>query len=69
MRCDSCLRRDQCGIRQKAVCKELDFSDYVVDLQEHGHWEAYYVCSVCGETVRKIGRECPFCHAVMDGKE
>lgn len=33
---------------------------------KHAHWEAYYVCSKCGETVRTLKRECPFCQAIMD---
>jgi len=36
---------------------------------KHGHWEAYYVCSRCGETVRIAMKECPFCHARMDGMD
>lgn len=33
---------------------------------KHAHWEAYYVCSKCGESVRILKRECPFCQAIMD---
>lgn len=34
--------------------------------QKHAHWECHYECSNCGEMVRQIQRECPFCHAIMD---
>lgn len=34
--------------------------------QKHAHWECFYQCSNCGEMVRVIQRECPFCHAIMN---
>ena len=35
----------------------------------NAHWEAYYVCSNCGERSRTVKPECPFCHAKMNGKD
>lgn len=40
----------------------------VKDERKHAHWEAHYICSNCGEHVRTVVAECPFCHARMDGK-
>ena len=28
-------------------------------------WDAYYVCSNCGETSKTAQAECPFCKALM----
>lgn len=36
---------------------------------QHAHWEAYYVCSNCGEHSSTVVAECPRCHARMDGKD
>lgn len=54
------------GIRGLKRC-EACYGTGVIGEKRHGFWEAYYVCSCCGETVRKVVAECPFCHARMDG--
>lgn len=40
----------------------------VDESKKPAHWEAHYVCSRCGESVRTIKKECPFCHARMNGE-
>lgn len=39
------------------------------DDRPHAHWEAYYVCSNCGEHSSTVVAECPWCHARMDGED
>ena len=36
---------------------------------KQGHWETYYVCSVCGEHSSFKDERCLFCHSVMDNPE
>lgn len=38
----------------------------VHDKRKHAHWNAHYECSNCGESVRTLQIECPFCHSIMD---
>jgi rubrerythrin len=33
---------------------------------QHAHWDAFFVCSHCGESVRQVLAKCPLCHARMD---
>lgn len=68
-RCDSCLCRYGCDAHTEETCRRNGYANYVADIERHGHWEIYYTCSRCGETVREAVRECPCCHATMDGKD
>ncbi len=53
------------GVRGLQKCDACNGTGEVCT--KHGHWDAYYVCSNCGEIVRVVVKECPFCHARMDG--
>lgn len=71
-----CYRSGGCGPYEMYSCNECPASkpNYLnknsktpINEERHAHWEAQYVCSLCGESVSTIKKECPSCHAKMDG--
>lgn len=40
--------------------------ELAVEKKNHAHWNTHYECSNCGESVRTLRIECPYCHAMMD---
>lgn len=69
-KCSTCLLRYHCDEQTEFICKYNNFCKYIEDTSnnnsKHGHWDVYYVCSICGETVQSTASECPSCHAKMD---
>lgn len=69
MKCRDCFLRYVCDEQTEFICKSNDYCKFIADKEKaNAHWEAYYVCSNCGEHSRTVKPECPFCHAKMNGK-
>lgn len=60
MKCRDCSLRYVCDEQTEFICKSNDYCKFIADKEKaNAHWEAYYVCSNCGEHI---------CHAKMNGK-
>lgn len=73
-KCDFCKHNGICSFNDITNCAIRDYIHFEmeesirdVDSRNHRRWEAHFVCSKCGETVRTVLAECPCCHARMDG--
>ena len=67
------LKYEQLGFKCE-VRGWADISNNILTVsdQVHGHWisdKDVFDCSNCGETVMIVSSQCPFCGAIMDGKE
>ena len=60
----------RCSQHEASDCKKcgvVPFEEHRAQLfTQHAHWDAFFVCSHCGESVRQVLAKCPLCHARMD---